>query len=191
MTTYTQTLSLLEMRPEGQQNAVRSAWDDFLSGTADGGERLYDALGNEMYGLALWTTGSTEDAADVVQTVFVKLLERRSTLVRVRRVRSYLLQMTRSAAIDLLRKRRSTVDLESAPIPDLVTDPGREIDAKRLSRLIVRLPPNQRTTIFLRHFCELSFRQIGAVTGVSMFTAASRYRLAVRGLRRWMEEAES
>jgi DNA-directed RNA polymerase specialized sigma24 family protein len=37
--------------------------------------------------------------------------------------------------------------------------------------------------VFLKHFAELTFREIGRVTGVPMFTAAARYRLALRRLR--------
>lgn len=188
--TSTQTLLLLEAFPGKPSNEIESAWAEFLAGSSSGGERLYDALGDEMYGLALWATGSRADAADVVQTVFLKVLERRSRLGRVRRPRPYLLQMARSAAFDLLRQRRSTTDIDSAVIPDLVSDPNRELDASRVSRLIYRLPHDQRVTVYLRHFSELSFRQIGAVTGVSMFTAASRYRLALRRLRRWVEEVK-
>ena len=38
--------------------------------------------------------------------------------------------------------------------------------------------------MFLRHFMGMSFREMAAVTAVPTFTAASRYRLAMRRLRR-------
>jgi RNA polymerase sigma-70 factor (ECF subfamily) len=191
MTGISHTLALNEILGVETPSELEFAFADFKKGDASGGQRLYDSIGNEMYGLALWTTGSKEDACDAVQTVFLKLLERRSALKRVRNPRAYLLQMTRSASIDLLRKRQPTVDVEIADVPILVSDPDRDIDARRLSRLVSRLPPSQRATVYLRYYSELSFRQIGGVTGVSTFTAASRYRLAMRRLRKWVEKAGS
>ena len=48
------------------------------------------------------------------------------------------------------------------------------------------LPPPQREALYLRHFAGLTFAQIGRVAGVPTFTAASRYRLGIRRLRRMM-----
>lgn len=185
------TIALSEVTSAETPDAVVSAWTDFLEGRSDGGRRLYDLMGNELYGLALWTTASKEDACDVVQTVFLKIIERRVRLVRVRNPRAYLLQMTRSASIDLLRTRRSTIEFEEVETPVLIADPGRQVDVRRLSKLVTKLPPEQRATVYLRHYSEMSFREIGRVTGVSIFTAASRYRLATRRLRTWLGEGSS
>ena len=67
-------------------------------------------------------------------------------------------------------------------------DPSRRVDASLVSAWMKRLPPKQREVIYLRHFEELSFRQIAEVIGVPTFTAASRYRLGLRRLRRMMGE---
>ena len=46
-------------------------------------DALYSACSDELYGLALWRTGSTADAADVVQEVFVRLAGGRLRLAGV------------------------------------------------------------------------------------------------------------
>ena len=76
MTNISHALALTEsLRPE-TLDELESTWSDFVDSRAGGGRGLYDLIGDELYGLALWTTGSVEDACDVVQTVFLKLLER-------------------------------------------------------------------------------------------------------------------
>ena len=65
---------------------------------------------------------------------------------------------------------------------------GKELfSVQRVSRLVFRLPVVQRIAVYLHCFAGLSFREVGKATGVPTFTAASRYRLAVRKLRRWTE----
>lgn len=146
---------------------------------------LYDRFAGELYGLALWRCGSSADAADVVQTVFVRLLERWRRLAAVRRPRAYLLRMTHRAAIDLLRRRgRRSEPLREELLAPVATDPARRLEAERMSRRLAELPPAQREALYLRYFAELSYAEIGRVTGVPTFTAASRCRLALRRLRR-------
>ena len=66
-------------------------------------------------------------------------------------------------------------------------DPDRVIDARNVSLLIGTLPAKQREVLMLRHFSDCSFADIGRITGVPIFTAASRYRLAIARLRRRLE----
>ncbi len=152
---------------------------------------LYDRFGDELYGLALWICGSAPDAADVVQDVFLRLMRSRARLGAVRNARAYLLRMTRSAASDLYRRRRVAHEpLDERLLSPVVSDPVAGLEAQRLSRWLAKLPPRQRSAIYLRYFSELSYAEIGRVTGVPTFTAASRCRLALRRLRRWLEEGE-
>lgn len=152
---------------------------------------IYDAASAKLYGLALWLTQSAEDASDVVSEVFVTIAEQHTKLREIRDPRSWLLTVTRRKAVDLHRQRvRHREDpIEAAELLAASdTSPERRIDASRISALLTRVPDRQREAVFLRHFADLSFSEIGRVTGVSVFTAASRYRLAIRRLRILLEE---
>lgn len=145
---------------------------------------LFDLCGQDLYGLALCRTGHVQDAEDVVQEVFVRLARTKARLGLVRNPRSYLLGIAHRAAIDVLRRRRTTAELDEAllePVPD---DRDRAVDAGRLSALLCELPDAQREAVWLRHFAGLSFAEIGDVTEVPTFTAASRYRLGIGRLRK-------
>jgi RNA polymerase sigma-70 factor (ECF subfamily) len=153
-------------------------------GDLQGLDTIWRLCADELYGLALWRTGRPDDAEDVVQEVFVRLARMPERLVKARKPRSYLLRMAHNSAIDLIKKRRPGEQLaEDAPY--LVDEPDADgkLAAEQVCRLLTRLPRQQREAIYLRHFAELSFREIGAVCGVPTFTAASRYRLAMRRLR--------
>jgi RNA polymerase sigma factor (sigma-70 family) len=67
-------------------------------------------------------------------------------------------------------------------------DPEGGLDRKRVVALTSRLSPKQREVVYLRHFEGLSFREIGEVLGIPTFSAASRHRLAMRRLRKLMDQ---
>ena len=162
------------------------AFTALAAGDLDALEVIYDLCAADLFGLALWRTGSREDAADVVQELFVRLAGRGAKLWRVRDPRAYLLAMAHSAAVDVLRRRKVTVEADDAVLEPVLADPGTAADAARASRLLLGLPPAQREAVYLRHFAGLSFAEVGDVTGVPTFTAASRYRLGIGRLRKLM-----
>jgi RNA polymerase sigma factor (sigma-70 family) len=78
---------------------------DLAAGRGRALEEIYRAAADELYGLALWRSGSPADAADAVQDVFVRLVGRPAALGRIRDPLAYLRRMTHRAAIDRYRKR--------------------------------------------------------------------------------------
>jgi RNA polymerase sigma-70 factor (ECF subfamily) len=160
------------------------------AGNPDALEALYEAAAGRIYGLALWRTGSVEDASDVVQDVFLRVVEARDRLGGVEEPLAWLLGLAHHVAVDVARrtKRRATVPLDGvAFLAAAGRDHSSAIDAARVSRLLEQLPAAQRDAIYLRHFEECSFAGIGRITGVPTFTAASRYRLGIGRLRRLLE----
>ena len=169
-------------------------WKDIFQALARGRmsalEDLYDAVAAKLYGLALWRTGSEEDAADVVHDVFVRVVDQGPRLADVRNPKSWLLTVTRRAAVDVTRrrKRRRAESLEACPfLVANAVDRIQRVDAARASQLLAGLPPAQRDAVYLRHFADCTFAEIGEIVGTPKFTAASRYRGGIRKLRRLME----
>ena len=168
----------------------RSLFDDLAAGRASALGALYDLAAPQLYGLALWRTGSEEDAADVVQDVFVRVAEQGARLAKVRNPKGWLFTVTQRAAVDVTRRRRrrSAEPIEEFPCLAAVDDDSeRMLDAVRASMLLAGLPEMHRDVIYLRHFAECTFAEIGEIVGVPKFTAASRYRNGVSKLRKLME----
>jgi RNA polymerase sigma-70 factor (ECF subfamily) len=147
---------------------------------------LYDRCASELYGHALWRCGDTTLAADVVHDVFVKLAGRGRSLASVRKPRRYLFAMVHRRAVDHHRRRRPTEPLGEDSVLAYPACGDERVDARRAARLLARLPARQREVLYLRFYADLTFAEIGAVVGVSTFTAASRCRLGLRRLRRWL-----
>jgi RNA polymerase sigma-70 factor (ECF subfamily) len=169
-------------------------WKDVFQALARGNraalEDLYDVVAAKLYGLALWRTGSEEDAADVVHDVFLRVVAQGPRLADVRNPKAWLLTVTHRAAVDVMRRRRrrQTESLEDFPfLAANVVDGIQRVDAARASQLLAGLPPGQRDAVYLRYFADCTFAEIGEIVGIPKFTAASRYRAGIRKLRRIME----
>jgi RNA polymerase sigma factor (sigma-70 family) len=59
---------------------------------------------------------------------------------------------------------------------------------KDIRNMITHLPDDQREVVILRHYADLSFKEIADITGVSINTALGRMRYALINLRKTMEE---
>lgn len=173
--------------PEGQEAALR-AFAALERGDCEALTPLYDTFAGEIYGLALWRTGSPDTAADVVQDVFVRLATRRERLSTVRDPRAFVLKIAHRLAIDRVRarQRRPLEPLETCPfLEPLEPRAETELDAARARRALARLPDGQREVIYLHDFLGLSFAAAARIAGVPTFTAATRYRLGIAKLRRF------
>jgi RNA polymerase sigma-70 factor (ECF subfamily) len=169
----------------------REIFASIARGENEGFDRLYDCAARQLFGLAIWRTGSKEDAADIVQEVFVRVAEQGPRLAKVKHPRAWLMTVAHRLAVDLTRRRkvRDADSIEAHPYLEAAADdPDRVVDAEHASALLALLPEKQREVVFLRHFSDCTFAEIGRIVGVPTFTASSRYRLGVRRLRRLMEK---
>jgi RNA polymerase sigma-70 factor (ECF subfamily) len=174
------------------ERATGRSWGELFGDLADGKERaleeIYDKAAGRIFGLALWRTGSREDACDVVQEVFVRLVEQGNKLRKVKKPQAWILTVAHRVAVDATRRRRKSEPLERCEYLEATHgDAGRELDAERAGSLLAGLPSAQREAIYLRHYADCTFAEIGRITGVPTFTAASRYRLGISKLRELME----
>ncbi len=169
----------------GRDDALSSALQSVAGGRLEALEEVWRLCGDDLYRLALWRTGSSADAEDAVQEVFLRLARGGRRLGTVRSPLAYLLRMAHNAAVDTRSRHHRETPWED---PELVVSEGLDaaIDGRTASRLLLQLPAGQREAVFLRQFVGLTFREIGAVCEVSLYTAASRHRLAIRRLRNLM-----
>ncbi|MEO7176744.1 MAG: sigma factor-like helix-turn-helix DNA-binding protein, partial [Saprospiraceae bacterium] len=61
---------------------------------------------------------------------------------------------------------------------------------EKLRQIVDMLPPEQREVVILRHYADLSFKDIAALTRVSINTALGRMRYALINIRKMVEEKQ-
>jgi RNA polymerase sigma-70 factor, ECF subfamily len=149
---------------------------------------LYDLYAASLFRHGLALTGRHADAEDLVQTVFLKLATTGAPLLAVRHAPNYLHRILRAAWLDVRKRPAASLEQPADMTVDLVAADGPNVTemAIDVASALARLPAVQREVVALHLGEGFSFREAGRMTGVSMFTAASRYRAALRQLRQLM-----
>jgi len=134
---------------------------------ADAFRALYEEFAPRIYRFALFRVRHAADAEDLVQRVFVKMIE---ALPRYEQrglpFGAWVFRMARNAVIDFERTRHPSDSLDAAevrpgeaPGPDEIAELSLEREAL-LSAMTV-LTPEQQEVVSLRFFGGLSPREIG------------------------------
>jgi RNA polymerase sigma factor (sigma-70 family) len=149
---------------------------------------LFQQHGAAVYRLALMLLRQHQDAEDVVQETFLKLLHHLTDSGNTDNLRGWLFTVAAHAARD--RQRRRGRWLPWGPMYERTTEPPQLSDEDgRLGaarRAMHRLPPRDRLLLALRAN-GLSYREIGAAAGIK---SASVGRLLARALDRWTLESK-
>ena len=144
----------------------------------------YDSYARELYRYGLAITGSCEDADDVVQEVFFKLSRARLPIFDMK---SYLIKAARNTSLSILRRRQRKPALSAEAMEqEGYTDDSSTILTIR--RALSSLPLEQRETVILKLVSGFTFEEIARSHGISVNTAASRYRYGIAKMKHLLEE---
>jgi RNA polymerase sigma factor (sigma-70 family) len=157
---------------------------DLAAGRPEALGALYDRHAARLFRHALALARRRQDAEDLVQAVFVKLATTRATLADVAAPAGYLHRMLHAAWLDGHRHRVTGDRVVHQLGWESHAEPWSSAESVDLARALGTLPAEQREVVVLHLVEGFSFREIGRLTGVSLFTAAARYRLAIRRLRK-------
>ena len=132
--------------------------------------------------------GSLERAQEVVQETFFKLWKAHQPDVEPH-LAQWLYTVCRNGALDVYRKEKRMKPLSetmaetlSAVAPAPVEIVGREQQRSHLLQLLDGLPEKQQEVLRLRFQAELSYKEIAAVTGLSVSNVGFLIHTAVRSL---------
>jgi RNA polymerase sigma-70 factor (ECF subfamily) len=145
--------------------------DEALVALAQGGEReafaaLYDRYLPPVYGYCYRLLGEREAAEDANTEVFLRALAALPAY-RAGSFRGWLFAIAHNVATDELRRRRPTVSLETADLPDSVSveeAAATAADWSSVLTLLPRLSPDQQQVVALR-LSGLSAVEIGKALG--------------------------
>jgi RNA polymerase sigma-70 factor, ECF subfamily len=155
---------------------------------------LYDRHGRSCFAVAYRVLEDGAAAEDAVQEAFLAVWRQAGSFRPERgAVRTWLLAITRNAAVDRRRGRHAR-PLGDVPLADvegrLATDENEVfevVDAsllqERIRAALVALPIEQRQAIELGFFHGLTHQEIAARTGLPLGTVKGRMRLGLNKLR--------
>lgn len=130
-------------------------------------ESLFQQYKDDVYRLALSYTRSPQEAEDVCQTVFLKLMQ---NCVTPGKERSWLMQVTANQCRSLLRSCwwRRTEPLEACPEAAASTEETDVLSA------LQTLPPKYRVVLYLHYYECLSSAEIGKLLHITQSAVTTR-----------------
>jgi RNA polymerase sigma-70 factor (ECF subfamily) len=155
---------------------------------------LYDRYGRTVFGVGLKMLGDRTLAEELTQEVFLKVWRSSGTFDPARGgFSTWLFRVTRSAALDLHRKRARRVRPVAEGDPQILAarddsaGPQEIVDESwlswRISRALDALDAPYREVIELAYFGGFSQREISRRTGIPLGTVKTRTARALKSLR--------
>lgn len=144
-----------------------------------------------------------DDAEDILQDVFYRLVEANRLLMPIEHVTGWLYRVARNRITDLFRKKEpenfseiEVDDEDGLQFEDLLPSPDAGPEAtyvrnrllEELRRALAELPKEQREVFIAQEFEGRSFREIADETGASLNTLLSRKRYAMLHLRKRLQQ---
>ena len=142
---------------------------------------LRDAMklhGNTVYRLALCRLQNLQDAEDVYQDVFLRLLEQEAEYWDAERTKAWLIRtaLNRCADLHRFRLRRPILPLEKVPGYAAAVDSALadDLSAAELWAAVAHLPEKLRTVVHLHYGEGYSTEELAAMLGVPAATVRTR-----------------
>ncbi len=134
-------------------------------------ERLANTYADAILRLSYAYLKNTQDAQDVCQTVFVKLLTEPRDFESPEHEKAYVLRMAANACKDLLRSpwRKRVCGLDT-----VLEVPAPEAEEGSVLAAVNQLPPRYRAVIYLHYYEGYQAAEIGEILGVPLGTVHTR-----------------
>jgi RNA polymerase sigma factor (sigma-70 family) len=175
----------------------------FTDGSLDALETLVLRHKDKLYTSILFLVKDKYLAEDIFQDVFIRIIDtmRSGRYTEEGKFLPWAMRIAHNLCVDHFRKVKRTPTIRNGEDKDIFEvlnfseDSAETVMMKRQSHdrvreMLQRLPEDQREVIILRHYADMSFKEIAAVTNCSINTALGRMRYGLINLRKLMVQKQ-
>lgn len=148
--------------------------------------------GEPVYWHARRLLVSHDDAQDAVQETFIKVFRSFHSLKEAKALRSWIYRIATNEALRII-ERNKTPRLLTESIDDNATDIAvtdytdyTDLEAVKLQKAILSLPPKQQATFNMRYYDEMKYPQIAEAMETTVSTVKVNYHLAKEKIIKYM-----
>ncbi len=175
--------------------------DQYINGNEKSFEILLDRHKDKIYTSIYLFVKDDELAEDIFQDVFIKIIRslKKGKYNHQGKFLQWAMRIAYNMCVDHFRKskRRTQVSpSETFDIFDILE--SKELNREqtiiksqvhqKIRKVVDKLPEEQREVVILRHYADMSFKEISELTRVSINTALGRMRYALINMRKVIEE---
>ncbi|MFP4054130.1 MAG: RNA polymerase sigma factor [Phycisphaerae bacterium] len=186
-----------------EQERLRATIARAQAGDPAGFEVLMDAYGSRLYGYFFRATRNHHDAEDLLGEMMLRLVRRLKTYDHLGRFDQWLFRIAANMVRDRIRRRKtnpvtaslSAEDDSGQSMAEQLPGPAENVDkgllhaemSADLAAAMDKLDETTRQMILLRHFGELSFKDIAETFQCPLGTALARVHRGLKAMRRSMK----
>lgn len=177
---------------------------NYLQGNEESLVKLIRRHQRKVFSYIMMTVKDEQLADDLFQDTFIKVINtlRSGTYKEEGKFIQWVMRISHNLIIDHFRKSKRIPVVDNGndeyDIFDLIRIPDPSIEEEIITdqihedvrALIEMLPPEQKEVLLMRHYYNMSFKDIAESTGVSINTALGRMRYALINLRKIIKEKE-
>src|SRR5215203_5388985 len=171
----------------------------FVAGNVNALEVLVLRHKDKLYTSILFLVKDKYLAEDIFQDVFIRIIDtmRGGRYTEEGKFLPWAMRIAHNLCVDHFRKVKRTPAIKTSDDRDIFevinfTEDGadqkmmKRQSYDRVRQMLDLLPDDQREVIILRHYADLSFKEIAALTNCSINTALGRMRYGLINLRKMM-----
>lgn len=175
----------------------------FVAGNVNALEVLVLRHKDKLYTSILFLVKDKYLAEDIFQDVFIRIIDtmRGGRYTEEGKFLPWAMRIAHNLCVDHFRKVKRTPTIKTGENQDIfevlnfTEDSAEDKMMKKQSHSRVRdmldqLPEDQREVIILRHYADMSFKEIASVTNCSINTALGRMRYGLINLRKMMVQKQ-
>lgn len=175
----------------------------FTDGSIEALEALVLRHKDKLYTSILFLVKDKYLAEDIFQDVFIRIIDtmRSGRYTEEGKFLPWAMRIAHNLCVDHFRKVKRTPTIRNSEDKDIfevlnfADDSAEMVMIKRQSHnrvreMLERLPEDQREVIILRHYADMSFKEIAAATNCSINTALGRMRYGLINLRKLMVQKQ-
>ena len=173
----------------------------FTDGNLEALEALVLRHKDKLYTSILFLVKDKYLAEDIFQDVLIKIIDtiRGGRYTEEGKFLPWAMRIAHNLCVDHFRKVKRTPSIRTSDDRDIFevinfTEEGADMKMMkkqshdRVRQMLDLLPEDQREVIILRHYADLSFKEIASLTNCSINTALGRMRYGLINLRKMMTQ---
>ncbi|MGB3300553.1 MAG: sigma-70 family RNA polymerase sigma factor [Phormidesmis sp.] len=173
-------------------------WFALRAGQTEALGDLYDRHAGLVYGVSLKVLGNTQEAEDLTQDIFIKLAERASYDPTRGSLRTFLMILTRSRAIDRVRSRQSAqrskqrwqADYAPSTAEPLAQGIVKAEQSSQVQAALSQISAQQREVLQMAYYDGLTQAAIAERLNAPLGTVKARARRGLLKLREILQDCQ-
>ncbi len=173
----------------------------YLDGNQSALGKIIQKHQNKVFGYILMMVKDKDLAEDIFQDTFIKVVKKlqSGSYQEEGKFLQWVMRIAHNLVIDHFRQARrvsmargtdeydifDTIDMMEGSVEDQIITKQIHDDVRKL---IQHLPEEQKRVLIMRHYGDMSFKEIAEKTNVSINTALGRMRYALINLRKLIDE---